>query len=194
LPERAVQVLLPVADALSAVHAGGFVHRDVKPDNVFLSKDNHGRIQPKLIDFGLAKLPAGTQGLVLTGGGVLGTPEYMPPEQIIESSTVDRRADIWGFCVMLYEMLWGDVPFGGRTCPEILRAVLDREVPSLTTAMNLDPRLWAILERGLRKDPFHRWPQIAELGSALASWLTGRGISEDITGTSLRTQWSTGSS
>jgi serine/threonine protein kinase len=194
VPERAVQVLLPIADALSAVHTGGFVHRDMKPDNVFLSKDNHGRIQPKLIDFGLAKLPAGTNGLILTGGGVLGTPEYMPPEQIIESSSVDRRADIWGFSIMLYEMLWGDVPFNGRSCPEILRAILDREVPSLTTAMGLDARLWAILERGLRKDPFHRWPDISELGAALADWLGGRGISEDITGTSLRTQWSSRSS
>jgi serine/threonine-protein kinase len=188
LSERAVQVLLPVADGLCAVHARGIVHRDVKPDNVFLSRDNHGRIQPKVIDFGLAKWVKTTSAAILTGAGVLGTPEYMPPEQIIESSTVDQRADVWGFSVVLYEMLSGAVPFSGNSCPEILRAILDREVPSLT-AVGVDASLWAIVERGLRKDPRDRYASMTELGVALADWLTGRGVSEDITGASLRTQW-----
>jgi serine/threonine-protein kinase len=188
VPERAVQVLLPIADALAAVHAHGIVHRDVKPDNVFLSRDNHGRIQPKVIDFGLAKLSK-TPSVVLTGSGVLGTPEYMPPEQVIESSTVDHRADIWGFSVVLYEMLSGAIPFPGRSCPEILRAILDREVPPLTT---IDPALWEILARGLRKDPAERPASMAELGRELAAWLAARGVGEDITGSSLRTQWPIG--
>jgi serine/threonine-protein kinase len=185
--ERAVQVLLPIADALAAVHARGIVHRDLKPDNVFLSRDNHGRIQPKVIDFGLAKL-AQTPSVMLTGSGVLGTPEYMPPEQVIESSTVDHRADIWGFAVVLYEMLSGAIPFPGRSCPEILRAILDRDVPPLTT-MGIDSALWDIVALGLRKDPAERPASISELGQRLADWLTARGVGEDITGASLRTQW-----
>jgi len=189
VPERAVQVLLPIADALSAVHACGIVHRDVKPDNVFLSRDNHGRIQPKIIDFGLAKLARTAPSHVLTGSGVLGTPEYMPPEQVIEPSTVDQRADIWGFSVVLYEMLSGTVPFPGRSCPEILRSILDRDVPPLTASMGLDASLWAIIERGLRKDPCERHAAIAEMGERLADWLSKQSVEEDITGSSLRTQW-----
>jgi serine/threonine-protein kinase len=188
LSERAVQVLLPVADGLCAVHARGIVHRDVKPDNVFLSRDNHGRIQPKVIDFGLAKWMRTGGGPVLTGAGVLGTPEYMSPEQIIESSSVDQRADIWGFSVILYEMLTGVIPFPGKSCPEILRAILEREVPPLTT-LGIDASLSAIVDRGLRKDPHERYGSMTEFGVALADWLTAHGVSEDITGTSLRTQW-----
>jgi serine/threonine protein kinase len=188
LSERAVQVLLPVADGLCAVHARGIVHRDVKPDNVFLSRDNHGRIQPKVIDFGLAKWMRTGGGPVLTGAGVLGTPEYMSPEQIIESSSVDQRADIWGFSVILYEMLTGVIPFPGKSCPEILRAILEREVPPLTT-LAIDASLSAIVDRGLRKDPHERYGSMTEFGVALADWLTAHGVSEDITGTSLRTQW-----
>src|SRR5206468_7819929 len=132
---------------------------------------NHGRIQPKIIDFGLAKLARTAPSHVLTGSGVLGTPEYMPPEQVIEPSTVDQRADIWGFSVVLYEMLSGVVPFPGRSCPEILRAILDRDVPPLTTSMGVDAALWRILERGLKKDPAERYTAMSELGASLADWL-----------------------
>jgi serine/threonine-protein kinase len=189
LPERAVQVLLPLADSLSAVHEHGIVHRDVKPDNVFLSRDNHGRIQPKAIDFGLAKLIRSSPTAILTGSGVLGTPEYMSPEQVIDSSSVDARADVWGFCVVLYEMLSGTVPFPGRSCAEILRAILDRPVPPLTVEMGVDASLSTLVEQGLRKDPAERIATMSELGSRLAEWLSERGVHEDITGASLRTQW-----
>jgi serine/threonine-protein kinase len=188
-PERAVQVLLPIADALSAVHARNIVHRDVKPDNVFLSRDNHGRIQPKVIDFGLAKLVRTGSVQALTGAGILGTPEYMPPEQVIDSTTVDQRADVWAFSVVLYEMLSGKVPFAGRSSAEILRSILDRDAPSLVETMNLSPSLWEIIERGLRKDPDERCRTMSEFGARLAEWLGGRGVYDDITGASLRTQW-----
>lgn len=187
VPERAVQVLLPVADALAAVHARGIVHRDVKPDNVFLSRDTHGRIQPKVIDFGLAKL-AQAPSAHLTGAGVVGTPEYMPPEQVIDSSTVDHRADIWSFSIVLYEMLSGTLPFSGRSSPEILRAILDRDVPPLAGA-GIEATLEQIVASGLRKDPAERCGSMADLGQSLADWLWTRGIREDITGTSLRAHW-----
>jgi len=191
IPERAVQVLLPIADGLSAAHGLGIVHRDIKPDNLYLAKEGHGRIQPKAIDFGLAKISHGTVGHVATGAGVLGTPEYMAPEQVIDSSTVDHRADIWGYCAVLYEMLSGAAPFNGQTCPEVLRAVLDRQPVPLTSEIDLDDELWGIIERGLRKDRSERWSSMHELGTALANWLTSRGVTEDVTGASLRTQWPT---
>src|SRR5579859_2511028 len=186
-PERAVQVLLPIADGLSAVHGRGIVHRDIKPDNIFLSRDNHGRIQPKVIDFGLAKVIRTASSQVLTGAGILGTPEYMPPEQIIDSTSVDPRADVWSFSVVLYEMLSGKVPFPGKTCPEILRSILDRDVPPLPSS--IAPSLSEIVARGLRKDPSERYATMSELGARLAEWLGARGVCDDITGASLRTQW-----
>ena len=191
IPERAVQVLLPVADGLAAAHALGIVHRDIKPDNLFLAREGHGRVQPKAIDFGLAKICDGPPTHPVTGAGVLGTPEYMAPEQVIDSSTVDHRADVWGYCVVLYEMLSGAAPFTGRTCSEILRAVLDAEPESLTNAIGLDAGLWRIIERGLHKERSERWTSMHELGAALANWLTSRGVTEDVTGASLRTQWPT---
>jgi serine/threonine-protein kinase len=190
-PERAVQVLLPIADALSTVHARGIVHRDIKPDNVFLSRDNHGRIQPKLIDFGLAKVVRAASTQTLTGAGILGTPEYMPPEQIIDSTSVDHRADVWSFSVVLYELLSGKIPFSGKTSPETLRSILDKEVPPLTATAGISPALWDIVERGLRKNPSERYGGMSELGARLADWLSGRGVCEDITGASLRIQWPT---
>jgi eukaryotic-like serine/threonine-protein kinase len=180
-------VLLPVADALAAVHERSIVHRDVKPDNVFLSRDTHGRIQPKVIDFGLAKL-AQAPSAHLTGAGIVGTPEYMPPEQVIDSSTVDHRADIWAFSIVLYEMLSGTVPFSGRSSPEILRAILDRDVPSLAGG-GIDDALAQIVERGLRKDPAERTSSMSDYGQSLADWLWARGVREDITGTALRAHW-----
>jgi serine/threonine-protein kinase len=116
----------------------------------------------------------------LTGGAVIGTPEYMAPEQVIDSSSVDCRADVWSFCVVLYELLSGVVPFPGRSCPEVLRSVLDREASPPMTQIGFDPALWTIIERGLRKDPQDRWATMRELRKSLAAWLVSRGAREDI--------------
>jgi serine/threonine protein kinase len=169
-PERAVELLLPIAEGLSAVHAVGVVHRDVKPDNIFIAWGPDATTHPKLIDFGVAKVvtPRAEQ---LTGSGVIGTPEYMAPEQALNSSDVDARADVWGFCVVLYEAVSGTVPFPGQTCTDVLCGVLEREVPPLTGRMGLDVDLWGIIERGLRRERSTRWSGMRELGSALTSWL-----------------------
>src|SRR5262249_54278207 len=131
-------------------------------------------VQPKLIDFGVAKVmdPFGRERL--TGAGVIGTPGYMPPEQALDSSEVDGRADLWAFCVMLYEILSGRVPFPGRTCTEVLRAVLERELQPLTASIGLDAELWSILERGLRTERTNRWEGMRPLTAALRGWLANR--------------------
>src|SRR5688500_460834 len=107
----AVQLLLPIADALSAAHAKGFVHRDVKPDNVFVVHDA-GELQPKLVDFGIVKLPEREGNSQLTQlGAVLGSPEYMSPEQARGLEHIDLRSDVWSFSIMLYEAIAGETPF-----------------------------------------------------------------------------------
>jgi serine/threonine-protein kinase len=186
IPEYAVQIILPVADGLAAAHEQGVVHRDLKPENLFLAID--GRIQPKLIDFGLAKLTHGQVGRKLSGTGLLGTPDYMSPEQALELPTVDHRSDVWSFCVVLYEALSGTLPFAKSTFAETLCALLGHP-PAPLTAIGIDPALWAIVERGLRKAPAERWQSMRELGAALANWLVSRGVHVDVTGAELHGQW-----
>src|SRR5688500_13560645 len=107
---RAVQLLLPIADALSAAHAKGFVHRDVKPDNVFVVVGDE-QLQPKLVDFGIVKLEQRDKNSKLTQvGTVLGSPDYMSPEQARGLENIDLRSDVWSFSVMLYEAIAGHTP------------------------------------------------------------------------------------
>jgi serine/threonine protein kinase len=172
-PERAVELLLPIAAGLSAIHALGVVHRDVKPDNLFLAWGPDATIHPKLIDFGVAKYVE-PLAAPLTGSGAIGTPEYMAPEQALNASEVDARADVWGFCVVLYEVLSGAVPFQGPTCADVLRGVLDRDAEPLTTRIGLDAGLWSIIERGLQRERSARWSGMRELGAELHAWLAAR--------------------
>ncbi|WP_437999125.1 serine/threonine-protein kinase [Sorangium sp. So ce185] len=189
-PERAIALLLPVAAAMHAVHEKGVVHRDLKPDNVMLVRRGGGRLQPKVVDFGVAKLVAEREEGQSTGGlEVFGTPDYMPPEQALAVPDVDRRADVWSFCAMLYELLSGRTPFSSKNALDGLRAVLQDAVPSLVDACGLDADLWAIVARGLQKEPSLRWSSMRELGEALAAWLRARGVREDVRGVSLEGEW-----
>jgi serine/threonine-protein kinase len=177
-PTTAVRIMLPIAEGLAAVHAIGVVHRDIKPENVFLSFRKAQRFEPKVIDFGVAKVLDPFRREQLTGRGVIGTPGYMAPEQALDSSSVDGRADVWAFSVMLYELLSGGVPFPGKTSTEVLSAVLERDVPPLSTTLGLDAELWSILERGLRRDRTERWEGMRPLSAALGTWLATHGRTE----------------
>jgi eukaryotic-like serine/threonine-protein kinase len=187
-----VQLLLPVADALMVAHAKGIVHRDLKPDNIFLAREGE-QLQPKLLDFGIAKLgdEAGPNQHLTQAGTVLGSPEYMSPEQARGQDNVDQRTDIWSFCVVLYETLSGSSPFSGANYNSLLRAIVEDEPASLVALLAADQPLWEILQRGLRKDAAQRYATIGELGQALAGWLMSQGIFEDVAGVSLDSKWIT---
>ncbi|MEZ4226526.1 MAG: serine/threonine-protein kinase [Polyangiaceae bacterium] len=185
---RVAQLLLPIADALATAHDHGIVHRDVKPENIFLMAQETGRTQPKLLDFGIARVDESNHKLTMQGT-VLGTPDYMSPEQAKGEADVDARTDVWSYCVLLYELVTGQVPFEHENYNALLWAIINEPPrPSVELAAG-DAELWAILERGMRKERAERFDDMRELGQALASWLLSHGISEDITGKNLRSVW-----
>lgn len=164
-PENAVAIILQVLSALVMAHHKGIVHRDLKPDNVFLSVDARGRHEVKLLDFGIAKVQGaldGDQGLTKTGT-VLGTPNYMSPEQA-RGREVDARIDIWAAGVMLYQMLSGRLPYQGESYNEVLSSILLDDPPPLHQLVPSIPRdLATVVERAMEKERDDRYPNVAEM-------------------------------
>ncbi|WP_437875499.1 protein kinase domain-containing protein [Sorangium sp. So ce513] len=187
--EQAVQMLLPVACALSAAHAQRIVHRDIKPANILVVPDGAGGLVPKVVDFGIAKVANVASPAITQRGMIVGSPEYMSPEQADGQPEVGEQTDVWAFCVVLYELVTGRRPFRGETLSAVISAIFSKE-PAPTTQLGAgDEALWAIVRRGLAKSPAERWPSMRALGHALAAWAIERGITADVAGTSLEHQW-----
>ena len=123
-PEQALELLLPAIEGVTAAHAAGVVHRDLKPDNIVLHEQG-GAPSPKILDFGISKLLGSEQREKLTKTGVsLGTPLYMAPEQMRGDRDVDGRVDVYSLGVMLYQMLTGALPYYGKTYADLVIAVM----------------------------------------------------------------------
>jgi serine/threonine-protein kinase len=186
--ERAVQLLLPIAEALALAHRHGIVHRDLKPDNVFLAADGE-QLQPKLLDFGIAKLRYASRLPQLTERGTaLGSPSYMSPEQV-RGDDVDFRSDVWSFCVMLYKAVSGKAPFRAEDKNALMDAILRDEPPPLTSICDVDAELAQLIHRGLSKDVAARPASMHQLGCELAQWLQRRGERNDACGMPLSAKW-----
>jgi len=183
---EALGLALQIAQALEAAHAKGVVHRDLKPSNIKVTASGH----VKVLDFGLAKaLDSGgrstgdvdlsyspTISATATRHGVLlGTADYMSPEQA-RGETVDLRADIWAFGCVLYEMLAGLKPFGGRTVSDILAAVLKSEPDWSRLPRDLHPRVRYLLERCLRKEARERPARVAEVRTEIERALSDQDV------------------
>jgi serine/threonine protein kinase len=163
MPEReALAVAVGVLAALAHAHDRGVTHRDITPANVFLAVDPDGHVTPKLVDFGLAKLPA--TGVRTIEGRVLGTPRYMAPERIRGAGDVDARSDLFSVGVVLFEMLTGANPFAASTPAASLAAVLEVVVDP---DPRIGPRVWVEVQRALAKRPYERHASARELGDAL---------------------------
>jgi serine/threonine-protein kinase len=123
--DEAMDVAIPVMGALAAAHASGVVHRDVKPENIFLMESTAGRPLPKLIDFGISKVLGGGAVAQETGTGVaMGTPRYMSPEQLRGDKSIDGRCDVWAMGIVLYEMLAGRCPYEGASVFDLASQLL----------------------------------------------------------------------
>jgi eukaryotic-like serine/threonine-protein kinase len=172
---QAMALARQIADALDAAHEKGIVHRDLKPANIVLQGDgasSSGDVRVKVLDFGLAKslavgadaqatAPPGTSLSGTEDGRILGTPVYMSPEQA-RGLQVDKRADIWAFGCVLFEMLSAKRAFDGDTISDTLVRVLDRE-PDWSALPDSTPRaIRTLLERCVRKDPSRRLHDIAD--------------------------------
>jgi serine/threonine-protein kinase len=186
----AVQLLLPIAEALVLAHSKGIAHRDLKPHNIFLCRDGE-RLQPKLLDFGIAKLtgPALPAGSLTDTGVLLGSPDYMSPEQARGRSDIDYRADIWQFCVVLYESITTQTPFRGDNYNALMRAIVEDEPEPLPRSEHADARLAELIDWGLQKDRENRPESVQLLAQGLAQWLLDRGVLEDACGSSVATKW-----
>jgi serine/threonine-protein kinase len=165
----ALKYLRGIAAGLDHAHGLGIVHRDVKPANVLLEKDD----TPVLADFGLAKLLQGSSLKSMTGV-TTGTPAYMAPEQVT-GNQVGPAADRYALATIAYEMLTGVIPFVGEGLMELLYAHVHRE-PTPPSARNrtLGPRVDAVIMRGLAKDPAARWESCAAMVEALSAALANR--------------------
>ncbi|HTT72451.1 MAG TPA: protein kinase [Anaeromyxobacteraceae bacterium] len=166
-PPIATAILLQLTDALRAAHGRGIVHRDLKPENVFLLQRHGSPHFVKLVDFGIAKLAdKQTQGRT-AAGVIIGTPEYMAPEQC-DNRPIDRRTDVYALGVMAYEMATGRLPFTGQGVPQLLLAQLTQApAPPREVEPAVSPALERVVLKALAKSPAERFQDMAEFAAAL---------------------------
>jgi eukaryotic-like serine/threonine-protein kinase len=155
-----------LCEALGAAHRRGIIHRDMKPSNVFVARDEQGREVVKLFDFGVARIPTETNNKLTQDGALLGTPEYMAPEQLL-ARDVDGRTDLWALGVTLYECLVGVVPFEGNFGEVLLKVSTEPLTPIRQKVAEVTPEFAAVIERALAREPDARYPDAEAFGLAL---------------------------
>lgn len=170
--DEAVDLAVPFLSALAHAHRAGVVHRDLKPDNVFLAVDPDGHVIPKVLDFGVSKMApeVGRSSLtpgpapVTLDGIMLGTPSYMSPEQARGSRNIDARSDVFSAGILVYMLLAGRNPFESEHFHSVVSAILNLEPPRPS---GVPDAIWDVVARCLAKDPEARFADATELGIAL---------------------------
>ncbi len=162
-PEEAAKLASTIADALAVAHSSGVVHRDIKPHNIMIANDGSVR----LLDFGVARKTGGGMETLTKTGMIVGTPEYMSPEQF-GTHRVDERSDVYSLGVVLFELLTGKVPFGGETPVAIALKVIQQpaEAPQ-SVRKDIPEWIDRIVIKCMDKDPKNRYLSASELALAL---------------------------
>jgi serine/threonine protein kinase len=181
-PKRVVEWSIQILRGLEHAHSQGVIHRDLKPQNVFLTRDAHGNQLLKLVDFGIAKLVGSDAGDPLTRAGmVFGTPQYMSPEQAL-GVEIDPRADLYAVGILMFQMLTGRLPFNHEDAIALIRMQVSTEPPQLPD--NVPQELAAIVYRLLAKQREQRFPDARTVRAALERYRSnmshkGRGDTSD---------------
>ncbi len=174
-PARIAWIAYQILAGLDVAHRAGIVHRDIKPDNVFLVAMTGVEDFVKLLDFGIAKLSgdsAASQHLTTTGT-MLGSPAFMAPEQV-RSNDIDHRVDLYAVGATMYLALSGRMPFDAPTIHGLLLAITEQPAVPLTSLdPSFDPALSAVVARAMHKDPNARYATATEMRAALEPWLGG---------------------
>jgi serine/threonine protein kinase len=167
------RVMLPVISALGTAHALGIVHRDLKPENLFLARTDGSDCDVKVLDFGIAKLRApeaagAGSGPLTETGTLIGTPQYMSPEQVFGERDVDHRSDIWSLGAIFYECLAGRQTFTGDNVGQIIKAITSGKiVPLRDVSPLLPPALLDVCDRMLRVDRAERPTDLREVAAVI---------------------------
>jgi serine/threonine-protein kinase len=170
--ESVLEIVQQVTSALAAIHAKGFVHRDLKPGNIFLVSMEGGADFVKLVDFGISKVRTSDSGLTRQAT-VVGTPEYMSPEQASgRVDEVDHRSDQWALAATAWRTLSGSAPFGGVHMNQLLGSIQRDEPPPLDERLHLPAKLERVLRRALSKKQSARYPTIVTFARALEAAAT----------------------
>ena len=173
-PARAVDLILQVLRGLEHAHAQGVIHRDLKPQNIFVTREPDGSQVLKLVDFGIAKIVAGdgAHEQMTRAGMVFGTPQYMSPEQAL-GVEIDARADLYAVGVLLYQLVTGKLPFNSDDPVALIRMQVSTEPPQLPNAVPKE--LTAIIMRLLAKQKDQRFPDARTVRMALERYLGAQG-------------------
>jgi serine/threonine-protein kinase len=181
---RIVRITSQIALALEYAHSFGFIHRDLKPDNIFLCKTDEGD-DVRILDFGSVKLQIETGAKLTAIGTTLGSPYYMSPEQAMGKADVDQRTDVFALSAIVYEMLTTKVAFEAPTLARILVRIMQEEpTPPSKVEKSAPAALDAVVERGLVKDKLHRYGGARELANAVITALGLEGDAEQMAKTS----------
>ncbi len=167
---EAITITSQILAGLDAVHAAGVVHRDVKPENIFLTKAADGTTFVKILDFGVSKLMAidSSAGNLTESGTIVGSPAFMAPEQAIGSSGVDARTDLYSVGALLYTMLAGRAPFAAPNIPAVLLAIVEgRSEPLANLRPGLPTALLQLIDKAMDKERGKRFRSAAEFSAAL---------------------------
>ncbi len=166
-PARMIRVVCQAALGLDYAHSFGFIHRDLKPDNIFLVTGADGDTV-RVLDFGSVKLQMETGPKLTAFGTTLGSPYYMSPEQAMGKSDVDHRTDVFALAAILYECVTGQIAFDAPNVAQILMKIIKQTpTPPSQLQQGLPPRIDDVIEKGLRKDKERRYKSASDLAKAV---------------------------